>query len=63
MYWVCYQVLRASGDEDHAADILRSAYALVQAQAASISEETLRLSFLAQVKVNRAIMAAMARAS
>ena len=52
--WTCYQVLQANGN-DRALPTLQSAYQLVQAQAASIEDDTLRQSFLSRVKVNREI--------
>lgn len=58
MYWACYQVLRATGDDDRAAHALQAAHELVQAQASNIADEALRQSFLTQVKVNREILAA-----
>jgi predicted ATPase/transcriptional regulator with XRE-family HTH domain/Flp pilus assembly protein TadD len=59
MYWACYQVLRATGDDERAARTLQTAHELVQAQAASL-DENLRISFLAEVKVNREIAAVAA---
>ena len=52
--WTCYQVLQANGD-DRALPTLQLAYQRVQAQAASIEDDTLRQSFLSRVKVNREI--------
>ena len=52
---MCYRVLRANKDP-RASDVLRTAYRLLQEQAAKISEETLRHLFLENVPAHRAIM-------
>jgi hypothetical protein len=51
---ICYQVLRATGDP-RAEPVLEIAWQQLQAQAATIDDETLRRSFLENVKVNRLI--------
>jgi tetratricopeptide (TPR) repeat protein len=51
----CYRVLQA-GQDPQSKSILSRAYALLQVQAARLSDETLRRSFLEQVVVNREIV-------
>ena len=57
IYQVCYDVLSEMGDE-RAEAVLVEGVALLQAQAARISDEGLRRSFLNGVAVHRALMAA-----
>jgi predicted ATPase/transcriptional regulator with XRE-family HTH domain len=52
----CYQVLQANGD-NRAQPLLRTAYAHLQSQAATIPDADLRRSFLENVAVNRVIWA------
>lgn len=52
---ICYQVLRANGDE-RAVPLLDKMYGALQEQANCISDEALRLSFLHNVPANRAIV-------
>ncbi|MCB8946038.1 MAG: tetratricopeptide repeat protein [Ardenticatenaceae bacterium] len=56
IYRVCYDVLRAVGDE-RADVILGEGVALLQAQAARISDEGLRRSYLEEVEVHRELVA------
>ncbi len=55
-YYVCYQVLSASGQEEAARSALQSAYNLVMARAEKIIDPALRRSFLERVEVNREIV-------
>ncbi len=49
---VCYRVFRATGDP-RAADVLHSAYALLQDRAGLIDDPTLRRTFLENIRVHR----------
>jgi len=55
IYLTCYRVLLASGDP-RAGDILEEAYRLLQTQAANLSDEEERGSFLEKVAANREIV-------
>jgi tetratricopeptide (TPR) repeat protein len=55
IYLTCYRVLQANGDPC-ASDILEEAHRLLKAQAAKISDEAERRSFLANVAANREIV-------
>jgi class 3 adenylate cyclase/tetratricopeptide (TPR) repeat protein len=55
-YFVCYQVLAATGQPAAAYAALEAAYRLVTAQAGKIAEPDLRRSFLERVDINRAIV-------
>jgi tetratricopeptide (TPR) repeat protein len=55
----CYQVLRAANDP-RAASVLEAAYAKLQEQAAKITDEAMRRSFLENVPYHHAIVAAWA---
>jgi len=57
----CYQVLRAASDP-RAADVLETAYTTLQQQAAKITDEVMRRSFLEHVPYHREIVAAWATA-
>ena len=57
-YFVCYQVLTASGETERAQAALRSAYDLVMARAGKITDPALRQSYLERVAINREILAA-----
>jgi len=57
VYLTCYRVLRANQDL-RAQDILNKAHCLLQEQAAKISDEGLRRSFLENVAVHREIIRA-----
>jgi tetratricopeptide (TPR) repeat protein len=54
IYLTCYRVLQATQD-DRARDILNLAYALLQEQAAKVSDEAVRRSFLENVTEHRQI--------
>jgi tetratricopeptide (TPR) repeat protein len=56
-YLACYQVLQANQDL-RARRVLETAYTLLQGQAARITAETMRRSFLENVAVHRAIVQA-----
>jgi tetratricopeptide (TPR) repeat protein len=51
----------AGGRSEHAALLLQRAYALVQERAANISDETLRRSYLDNVRINREVIAMVER--
>jgi hypothetical protein len=55
--WTCHRVLAQAGDP-RAPVLLADAHAELQARAATISDATLRASFLANVPHHRAIAAA-----
>jgi len=57
-YYVVYEVLTALGQMEEAQRALQAAYDLIQAKAGKIIDESLRHSFLAQVPINRQIVAA-----
>jgi predicted ATPase/DNA-binding SARP family transcriptional activator len=57
IYWTCYQVLRAAGDETRAGALLRQAHQLLQARAGRL-EGDWRRSFLEKPPANQAIVAA-----
>ena len=57
VYLTCYRVLQANADP-RAREVLRTAYSLLQERAAKITDEALRRSFLENVAVHRAIVAA-----
>ncbi len=54
-YWNCYRVLRAARDS-RAGAVLDTAYRVLQEQAARISDEEMRRSFLERVPVHREIV-------
>lgn len=56
VYWFCLRVLQAT-DAPYAADLLRTAYALLQADAAQFTDTEQRSLFLEQVAAHRAILA------
>ena len=60
--WICHQVLAQAGDA-RGAGLLADAHAELQARAATISDATLRASFLANVPHHRAIAAAWTAAA
>lgn len=60
--YVAAMVNWAGGHSEHAALLLQRAYALVQERAANISDETLRRSYLDNVRINRDVIAAAERA-
>lgn len=62
VYLTCYQVLHAAGDT-RAKDLLETAYALLQEQAAKISDDAMRHSFLYNVPYHREIVAMWAEVS
>ncbi len=55
IYWTCYQVLRAN-DDARAAEVLRTAYRLLQERAARIEDEHLHRSFLEKVPSHRELV-------
>jgi tetratricopeptide (TPR) repeat protein len=55
-YYICYQVLAASKDEEAARAALQSAHDLVMARAEQIADPVARLSFLEQVEIHHAIL-------
>ncbi|MEM7535809.1 MAG: hypothetical protein AAF639_26760, partial [Chloroflexota bacterium] len=55
-HWVCYQVLRIDGDA-RADALLAKSHDLLQAWAKDLTDESLRVSFLENVQVNRVIIA------
>jgi hypothetical protein len=55
IYWTCYQVLKAH-DHPRAAEVLRTAYRLLQERAARIEQEGLRRSFLEGVPAHRKLI-------
>jgi hypothetical protein len=55
LYLTCYQVLRASGDS-RSGEILETAHALLQEEAAKIVEDEFRGSFLEKVPAHRVII-------
>jgi predicted ATPase/DNA-binding SARP family transcriptional activator/Tfp pilus assembly protein PilF len=55
VYLTCYRVLKAS-DDPRAQEILNSAHALLQEQAAKISDEEMQRSFLENVAIHREIL-------
>jgi tetratricopeptide (TPR) repeat protein len=57
VYLTCYQALKANADP-RAQDILSTAYNLLQARAAKISDEQVRRSFLENVLTHRELIAA-----
>jgi predicted ATPase/DNA-binding SARP family transcriptional activator len=57
IYWTCYQVLCAAGDETRAQAVLREAYQLLQTRAGRL-EGDWRCSFLEKVPASRAIATA-----
>lgn len=57
VYLTCYRVLQAH-DDPRAAEILHTAYNLLQERAAEIEDPRLRRSFLENVRTNREILAA-----
>lgn len=60
--YIAAMVNLAGGHDEHAALLLQRAYDLVQARAANISDETLRRSYLDNVRINRDVIAAVERA-
>jgi len=60
--WTCHRVLARAGDP-RAAEMLASAHAELQARAATISDATLRESFVGNVPHHRAIAHAWAAIS
>ena len=60
--WTCHRVLACAGDP-RAAEMLASAHAELQARAATISDATLRESFVGNVPHHRAIAHAWAAIS
>lgn len=58
IYLTCYEVLKAVQDP-RALDVFSTAYGLLQKQAAKISDETMRRSFLENVPTHRQIMEAV----
>jgi predicted ATPase/class 3 adenylate cyclase len=58
-YFLCSQVLEATGHPARARAALQSAYDLVLARADNITDAALRRSFLERVPINRQIMQAM----
>jgi tetratricopeptide (TPR) repeat protein len=54
-YFLCYQVLSATGQEEEASAALAAVYNLVMARAEKITDSVLRQSFLEKVRVNREI--------
>lgn len=54
IYWNCYTVLRTQGDP-RAANLLESAFNLIQTQAANIQNERLRHAYLYGIPVHRQI--------
>lgn len=58
--WHCYQVLQAKGDS-RAQELLTAAYALLQRQAARLTDPETRRSFLENVAVHREIVRAWER--
>jgi predicted ATPase/DNA-binding SARP family transcriptional activator len=62
IYRTCYDVLQANGDEIRARAVLREAYQLLQARANQL-KGAWRRSFLENVPVNRAILAAWGHGS
>ncbi len=60
VYWTCYCVLQACQDS-RAQDILATAHHLLQEQAAQITDDELRRSFLENVAVHREIIQEFAR--
>ncbi|MCB0167780.1 MAG: tetratricopeptide repeat protein, partial [Anaerolineae bacterium] len=57
-YFICYHVFTANGEPERAHAALASAYTLVMDRANNIIDPALRQSFLEQVMINRAIVAA-----
>ena len=61
VYLACYRVLRATkedaGLEERADSVLSRAHTMLLEQASGINDETLRLTFLENVKTNREILA------
>jgi tetratricopeptide (TPR) repeat protein len=55
VYWTCYRVLKAH-DDGRAAEVLHTAYTLLQARAAGIEDERLRTSFLEEVPAHRKLV-------
>jgi adenylate cyclase len=60
IYLTCYRVLQTS-DDGRAAEVLETAYHLLQERAAKIEKEELRRSFLENVAAHREIMAEFAK--
>ncbi len=56
-YFICYQVLAVTGQQERAQAALKSAYNLVLARANKITDPTVRQSFLERVAINREIVA------
>ena len=56
VYFTHSQILRAVGQESEARSYLQKAFEVVQQQAKRIQDETVRQSFLTQIKENRAIL-------
>jgi predicted ATPase len=56
-YFICFQILAATGQVKPAQTALQSAYELVMARANKITDPALRQSFLERVVVNREIVA------
>jgi class 3 adenylate cyclase/tetratricopeptide (TPR) repeat protein len=56
VYLTCYHVLRDAAEEDRAAEVLATAHASLQAQAAAIEDPALRRSFLEEVVAHRTIV-------
>lgn len=54
-YLICYQVL-AAGHDSRAATLLQQGYQTIKAQAATITDESLRHSYLTNVPANRALL-------
>jgi tetratricopeptide (TPR) repeat protein len=61
VYWTCYRALKAS-DDPRAAEVLRTAYHLLQERAAMIEDERLRRSFLEAVPWHRELVQESVRA-
>ena len=57
VYWACYRVLQATRDP-RAMNVLKTAYNLLQAQAAKMPDTDARRAFLANVAVHREIIRA-----
>jgi hypothetical protein len=62
VWWIYRQVCLALNQPDEASRALRQAYQLVEAKANQLVRPELRRSYLEEVRVNAAIVAAMAKA-